>query len=113
MFFTSATWLIGGAMSLESMRRSFIGGTSLALFIDLSGLDQLSCLRDTDILRLYLPIEEMLIQDLPFFLKWMASPWIDHHKAASTFLTIADTICANRAIETLEITKCEDVWELL
>ena len=110
MFFVQAPWIIGRAMSLESMRRCFIGGTSLCLFIDLAGDSPLSCSRDNAFLRSYLPIEEMLINELPPFLRWMVSPWIDYHNAAATFLKISEALCARKLILEAEITSCEEVW---
>ena len=106
MMFTNPLWLIGAGMSLESMRRCFIGGTSLALFIDLSGLFQYSCLRDCNILRAYLPIEEALINQLPPIIQFVASPFIDYHNAATTFLEITDRLCYAKQEQV-----CESIWE--
>ena len=104
--FARPMWLIGAGMSLESMRRGFIGGTCLSLFIDLSGLDQESCMRDLGTLRGYLPIEEHLIQSLPPFLQWLASPFIDYHKANVCFLAIAEALCRAKG----EL-YCQTIWE--
>jgi len=106
MMFRPPWWLIGAGMSLESMRRCFIGGTSLALFVDLSGLEQFSCLRDANILRAYLPIEEALINALPPIIQFVASPFIDYHNAAKTFLEITDRLCFAKKEQ-----SCTLMWE--
>ena len=104
--FRSPWWLIGAGLSLESMRRCFIGGTSLALFIDLSGLEPPSVVRDLDFLRTYLAIEEQLINNIPPIIAFITSPFIDYHYAACVFLDITDRLQLSRREQT-----CALIWE--
>jgi len=106
MMFAHPYWLIGAGMSLESMRRCFIGGTALALFIDLSGLEPPSVVRDLTFLRNYLKIEEELIQNIPPIIAFIASPYIDYHKANCLFVDIVDRLQLFRR----EL-SCNPVWE--
>ena len=106
MMFTNPLWLIGAGMSLESMRRCFIGGTALALFIDLSGLEPPSVVRDLDFLRGYLEIEQELINNIPPIIAFITSPFIDYHNANCIFLDIVDRLQLFR----MELT-CQPVWE--
>ena len=106
MMFAPPWWLIGAGMSLESMRRCFIGGTSLALFVDLSGLEPPSVARDLDFLRTYLAIEEVLINNIPPIIAFITSPFIDYHNAACVFLDITDRLRLSR----MEL-ACKPIWE--
>lgn len=106
MMFRPPWWLIGAGMSLETMRRCFIGGTSLALFIDLTGLDQFSCLRDASLLRAYLPIEAALIHQIPPIIRFITFPFIDYHNAAKCFLSITDALCYAK-----QELLCQPIWE--
>ncbi|MBA7588418.1 hypothetical protein ES708_30474 [subsurface metagenome] len=93
MMFRSPRWIIGAALGLESMRRGFIGGTSLALFIDLSGMGQGSCQRDLRTLEAYRPIEEALIDAIPDFLVTLIYCFEDYHLAAVCFYETAKELC--------------------
>jgi len=93
-------------MSLDSMRRGFIGGVSLSLFIDLSGLGQESCQRDLKFLAAYLPIEEDLIKNIPFFLSFITRPFEDYHLAAMCFYETAKELCQQKG----EL-ECYGVWK--
>ena len=106
MMFRSPRWVIGAALSLESMRRSFIGGTSLALFIDLSGLDQTSCQRDYRTLKIYLDLEEKILENLPSFIRYLLRPFEDYHLAAQCFYETVKELCDGKG----ELT-CQRVWE--
>ena len=106
MMFRPPWWLIGAGLSLEGMRRCFIGGTSLALFIDLSGLEPPSVVRDLDFLRNYLAIEEELIQAIPPIIAYVAAPFIDYHNAASVFLEITDLLAIARREQ-----SCKIIWK--
>ena len=94
-------------MSLDSMRRGFIGGTSLALFIDLSGMGQESCMRDLNTLATYLPIEEALIESIPFFLDFLIRPFEDYHLAAVCFYETAQELCLQKG----EL-QCQQIWDI-
>lgn len=106
MMFRKPLWLFGAAMSLESMRRGFVGGTALALFIDLSGLEPPSTIRDLGFLRRYLEVEEWLITMIPPFLSFLVAPFIDYHKANCLFLEICDLLALAR-----RETTCAPFWE--
>lgn len=78
--------MIGGVMSLEGLRRSWIGGTSLGIFVALESdrpitvgpsLDQLENLND---------IALSIIEDLPPFLNFAAAPFRDYHTATKAFI---------------------------
>ena len=106
MMFVSPMWLIGAGLSLESMRRCFVGGTSLALFVDFTGLEHPSMVRDCDFLRTYLIVEEQLLYLLPPFLAFVFPPFYDYHNAACCFLRITDRM----KVERIE-RECKLVWE--
>lgn len=106
MMFKSPMWLIGAGLGLESMRRCLIGGTALALFIDLSGLDQPSAIRDVGFLRGYLELEEQLIQEIPPIIAFITSPFIDYHNANCVFLDICDRLQLARREQ-----SCSVIWE--
>jgi hypothetical protein len=106
MMFTSPRWLIGAGFALEGMRRCLIGGTALALFIDLSGLEPPSAVRDVEFLRRYLEVEERLIQNIPPIIAFITSPFIDYHNANCVFLDICDQLQLSRR----ELT-CAAIWE--
>ncbi len=93
-------------MSLDSMRRGFIGGTALALFIDLSGMGQESCSRELSFLASYLPIEEELLSKIPFFLDFITRPFEDYHLAAVCFYETAKELCQQKG----EL-QCQGIWE--
>ncbi len=93
-------------MGLESMRRGFIGGTALSLFIDLSGLPQYACDRDLRTLATYLPIEEALIKALPDFLITLIHCFEDYHLAAVCFYETAKELCQSKG----EL-SCQGVWD--
>ncbi len=107
MMFRSPRWIIGAALSLESMRRGFIGGTSLALFIDLGGLGQESCQRDLRTLAAYLPIEEQLIDAIPDFLITLVHCFEDYHLAAVCFYETAKELCEAKG----EL-QCQQIWDI-
>lgn len=79
-------------MALESMRRGFIGGSALSLFIIKEfGLEQQA--RPTlSALRGYLDWEETLLSQIPPFLEFLLRPYTDYHNAATTFLEIVDIL---------------------
>ncbi|GAH67707.1 unnamed protein product, partial [marine sediment metagenome] len=79
---------------------------ALALFIDLSGLEPPSVIRDLDYLRAYLEVEERLIQNIPPIIAFITSPFIDYHKANCVFLDICDRLARARAEA-----ACAVIWE--
>ena len=106
MFFGGAIWLIGAVFALEGMRRSFIGGCSLSLFI-IKEFGLMGQARPTlAYLRQYLDIEESILARVPKELEIFLSPWIDHHDAGTTFLKILDLLAEAEAPPT-----CEFYWK--
>ncbi len=105
MIFTKPRWLIGTAFALESMRRGFIGGSALSLFIIKEfGLDK-QAVPTLDYLRGYLEWEETLLSQIPFFLDFLVTPFTDYHEAAKTYLLILDILSEQQRPRT-----CEYYW---
>jgi hypothetical protein len=104
--FKSPMFIIGAALSLESMRRGVMGGTALSLFIDLSIDNQTGCQLRVANLEKYLDIEEQLLYSLPPLLQWLWGPFLDYHNAQRCFFTIANTLC-----QRLQRRSCADIWE--
>jgi len=99
-------WLIGVGFSLESMRRGYIGGSSLSLFIIKQfGLEG-QAIPTLNFLRGYLIQEQYLIDSLSPPLDFLAFPFKDFHLAASTFLKIVDILAEAQAP-----TTCELYWK--
>lgn len=83
-------------MTLESMRRGFIGGSALSLFIIKEfGLDQ-QAVPTMDAMRSYLAIEEGLLSSIPPFLSFLVIPFTDYHNANVAFLEILDMLALNQ-----------------
>jgi len=79
-------------MSLESMRRGFIGGSALSLFIIKEfGLDKQAA-PTLDALRGYLEVEEWLLTKINPFLGFLVAPFTDYHNAACRYLEIVDIL---------------------
>jgi hypothetical protein len=92
MRFFRGSWLIGASLSLEGMRRTFIGGSSLSLFIIKEfGLSP-HAQSTLDLLRGYLDIEAGLIDAIPEPFRWLVSPWTDHHNSGVLFVRILDEL---------------------
>jgi len=106
MIFAPPRWLLGAAFSLESMRRGFIGGSALSLFIIKEfGLDK-QAVPTLNALRGYLEIEEGLLAQIPDFLEFLAMPFQDYHDAAKCFLEIVDGLAEKQRPPT-----CEYYWK--
>lgn len=106
MIFKPPLWLLGAALSLESMRRGFIGGSSLSLFIIKEfGLDK-QAVPTLNALRGYLEIEEHLLTQIPDFLKFLSMPFQDYHDAATAYLAIVDGLAEKQRPLT-----CQFYWE--
>ena len=98
-------WLIGTAMAFDSMRRGFVGGSMLSLFIIKEfGLDK-AAVPTLSFLRGYLAIEEKLIPMLPPFLSYLAMPFIDYHDSARLYLDILDIL-----VESQRPPTCQFYW---
>jgi len=93
-------------MSLESMRRGFVGGSALSLFIIKEfGLDK-QAVPTLQWLRGYLDIEEQLLGQLPDYLEFLLTPFTDYHDAAKCFLEIVDGLAEKQRPPT-----CEYYWK--
>ena len=106
MIFSRPLWLIGAAFALESMRRGFLGGSALSLFIIKEfGLDR-QAVPVLNAMRFYLETEEKLIEQIPDFLSFLLTPITDYHEAAKTYLLIIDALSELQRPRT-----CQFYWE--
>lgn len=93
-------------MTLESMRRGFVGGSMLSLFIIKEfGLDKQAA-PTLNALRTYLAIEEAVLSQIPPFLAFLVTPFTDYHQAAETYLLIVDILAEMQRPPT-----CEFYWQ--
>lgn len=93
-------------MHLEAMRRGFIGGSSLALFIIKDfGLEK-GAVPTLNAMNTYLEHEEKLLSQIPLPLKFLVTPFTDHHDAAMTFFLILDILTEMQRPRT-----CQYYWE--
>ncbi|GAH87509.1 unnamed protein product, partial [marine sediment metagenome] len=95
-FISPAFAVLGLGFALEGLRRAWLGGTALTLFIDIGQSTPESCLRDVAALRVYLDIDREVINSVEEFLWPLIAPWIDHHNAQECFYEIAIQLCNQR-----------------
>lgn len=106
MIFTKPLWLLGAAFALESVRRGYIGGSALSLFIIKEfGLDK-QAVPTLDAMRGYLQLEETLLSQIPDFLEFLVMPFTDYHEAAKTYLVILDALAESQRPPT-----CQFYWD--
>jgi len=106
MIFSRPLWLLGAAFALESMRRGFVGGSMLSLFIIKEfGLEK-QAVPTLNAMRTYLGIEEALLSRIPDFLEFLVMPFTDYHEAAKTYLLILDILAESQRPRT-----CQFYWE--
>ena len=106
MIFKPPLWLLGAAFSLESMRRGFVGGSALALFVIKEfGLDKQAA-PTLNAMRGYLEIEEALLSQIPDFLEFLVMPFTDYHEASKLYLEIVDILAESQRPPT-----CEYYWK--
>lgn len=92
MILSKRMWLTGAAMALESMRRGFVGGSLLSLFVIKEfGLEG-AAVPTMNFLRGYLAIEEELLTKIPITLPAIVQPFIDYHEASKLALQIFDIL---------------------
>lgn len=104
--FRKPMWLLFAGMTLESMRRGFIGGTMLSLFIVKEfGLEG-QAVPALDNLRTYLDIEEALLSQIPPFLSFLVQPFTDYHEAGHCALLIFDILAQLQRPRT-----CDYYWK--
>lgn len=99
--------IYGYILPLESMRGTFLSGTSLALFIDIPTNPSASAGRELDTLRGYLDIMKTILQGIPPPLLYLAGPWIDYYHASECFCEIARQL--HLQMEGLPDT-CQECW---
>lgn len=92
-------------MSLDGMRRGFVGGSALSLFIIKEfGLERQAA-PTLAFLRGYINIEEQLINKIPFILRATIQPFTDYHQANVCFLQIIEILAELQRPPT-----CEFYW---
>ena len=92
MKFINGWFFFGVVISMESMRRTYVGGASLSLFIIKSyGLDRQAadCLRW---LRKGLRLMGGEIERVPWLISWIAAPYLDYVQSGETFIKIIDIL---------------------
>jgi len=93
-------------MYFESMRRGFLGGSALSLFIIKEfGLER-QAVPTLNFMRSYLAVEEAMIAQIPPVFEWLVTPITDYHLAAKTYLEILDILA-----ESQRPRSCEYYWE--
>lgn len=106
MMFSKPRWLIGAGMALESMRRGFVGGSLLSLFVIKEfGLDK-QAVPTLNALRGYLAVEETLLEDIPPIINFVLRPFTDYHEASKVALEIIDILAEKQRPPT-----CEFYWK--
>ena len=92
-------------MSLESMRRGYIGGSALSLFIIKEfGLDK-GAIPVIAAMKGWLAVEESLLAAIPSFLSFLVIPFTDYHDAATTYLEVLEKLTELQRPPT-----CEYYW---
>lgn len=105
MMFRKGMWLLGAGMALESMRRGFVGGSMLSLFVVKAfGLEK-SAIPLMNALRTYLDIEEKLLSAIAPPFNFLITPFTDYHEAAETALLIFDILA-----ELQQPRTCQYYW---
>ena len=105
MIFSKPLWLIGVGMSLEGMRRGFIGGSALSLFIIKEfGLER-EAVPVINAMRGYLEVEAALLESIPPFLAFLVIPFTDYHEAAKNYLVTLEILA-----ELQQPPTCEFYW---
>lgn len=105
MIFTKPLWLLAAAMTLESMRRGFVGGSALSLFVIKEfGLEG-GALPTLTFLRGYLATEERLLETIPPFLFFLILPFTDYHNASKCYLSIIEELAEKQSPQ-----QCATIW---
>ena len=88
------------------MRRGFVSGSALSLFIIKEfGLER-QAVPTLNFLRGYLEVEQLLIDSIPPYLSFLATPFTDFHESAKTYLEILDILSESQRPRT-----CEFYWQ--
>jgi len=106
MIFAKPLWLMGICMNLDSMRRGFVGGSSLSLFVIKEfGLEG-QAIPTLNYMRGYLAIEEQMLAQIPPLFSFLAQPFNDYHLSSTTFLAIVEILA-----ELQQPASCDIYWE--
>lgn len=108
MRFFSGWYLIGAALSLEGMRRTFLGGTFLSLFIIKDFGFPAYAQATIELLRGYLDVEAEMITRIKVPLGFLIKPWEDHNAAGRTYLDVLELLAEQEFPAT-----CEFYWSKL
>lgn len=93
-------------MALESMRRGFVGGSALSLFVIKEfGLDR-QAVPTLNLMRGYLEIEGDLLSQIPPVFEFLIMPFTDYHEAAVLYLKILEILA-----ESQRPPGCEYYWK--
>lgn len=93
-------------MALESMRRGFVGGSMLSLFIIKEfGLEG-QAVPTLNALRGYLDREEALLAQIPPIISFIFTPFNDYHQASKTCVEIIDILA-----EMQQHRECTKYWK--
>ena len=93
-------------MYFESMRRGFLGGSALSLFIIKEfGLER-QAVPTLNYMRSYLEVEETMIAQIPPAFSWLLTPITDYHLSAKTYLLILDILSEKQRPR-----SCEYYWK--
>lgn len=105
MRFFHAWFLLGSSLSLEGLRRNFLGGTCLSLFIIIQY--GLTTHADEALANLeaYLGLEQQFINALPAPVSWLLTPWTDHHNSGVAALRVFRLLLGTR-----NINACDRYW---
>ena len=93
-------------MNLDSMRRGFVGGSSLSLFVIKEfGLEG-QAVPTLNYLRSYLAIEEEMLAQIPPIFSFLVQPFTDYHLASLNFLATVEILA-----ELQQPASCDVYWD--
>jgi len=89
-------WLIRIGKSIDGIRRGYIGGSALSLFIIKAyGLDK-GAVPTLDFMRGALVLEEGLLAEIPVLLNWLLFVFQDYHDANVMYLKILELLAESQ-----------------
>lgn len=112
MFLSPMFLVLGVGFAFEGLRRAWLGGTALMLFIDIGQSTPESCLRDVAALRSYLDVDQEVINKVPELMWPLIAPWIDHHNAQECFYEISLELCNARNAPYIKCQSCDEIWAM-
>lgn len=106
MIFSPPVWLLGVCMTLESLRRGFVGGSALSLFIIKEfGLDK-QAVPTLDWMRRYVDMEGLLLSQIPPIFNVLVMPFTDYHLASVNYLQTLEELA-----ELQRPDACQFYWD--